>query len=239
MKQRGGPGRGPLEILARPDARLLISALVLAGCAWAFFAMSDLVTHARTQHLDDKLMRMLREPGDLAHPVGPSWLPGTMRDLTALGSPPVVAFFVLAAAGAFAARRQHHALALLIVATAGGALLNLLLKETFARPRPELALRLTDVSSTSFPSGHAMDSAVIYLTLAALLAKLLSSRALKIYFLLLALILTLIIGVTRVYLGVHYPSDVLAGWIAGLAWALLCWTVAGILQGQGAVEPPG
>jgi undecaprenyl-diphosphatase len=112
------------------------------------------------------------------------------------------------------------------------------LKGLFARPRPELALRLTEVRSLSFPSGHAMQSAIIYLTLAAFLARFVQARALKVYFVGFAFLLSLLVGVSRVYLGVHYPSDVLAGWCAGLAWALVCWAVARRLQREGTVEPP-
>ena len=161
-----------------------------------------------------------------------------MRDLTSLGSAPVLALFVLAVAGSLVVRRQLHALALVLVATLGGEGLNLLLKGLFDRPRPDLALHLAQVNSPSFPSGHAMESAVIYFTLAALLARLVQPRPLKLYFLGLAAFLSFLVGFSRVYLGVHYPSDVLAGWTAGLAWALLCWTVASYLQQRGAVEPP-
>ena len=223
--------------LSRVDARLLLSMLAVAFCVWAFFFLADAVTQQRTQSLDERVMRLLRDPGDLAKPVGPPWLLGVMRDLTSLGSATVLVLFVLAVAGSLVARRQYHALALMLVATAGGEALNLVLKDFFDRPRPDLALHLTQVNSPSFPSGHAMESAVIYFTLAALLARLVQERALKLYFLGLAALFTFLIGLSRVYLGVHYPSDVLAGWTAGLAWAMLCWTVASYLQRQGSVEP--
>ena len=221
----------------RSDARLLWSLLGVALSIWAFVLVADLVTAGRTQSFDDRLMRSLRveRPND---PRGPDWLPGTMRDVTALGSPPVLSFFVLAVVGALAVRRQLHALALLLVASAGGLLLNELLKDLFGRPRPPLEFHLTQVRSMSFPSGHAMLSAIIYLTLAAFLARLVKPPALKLYFVGLAALLTLVVGASRVYLGVHYASDVLAGWTAGLAWALVCWTVASALQRRGSVEPP-
>jgi undecaprenyl-diphosphatase len=213
-----------------------VSLLAIVLCAWAFFGVANRVTAGHTQALDEELMLRLRA-GAPSDPRGPSWLPGTMRDLTALGSAPVLVIFVLAVAGFLAARRQYHALGLLLAATVGGILLNNLLKVAFARPRPEAALHLTEVRSMSFPSGHAMESAIIYLTLAALLARLVRPRALQLYFVGVASFLTFVVGLTRVYLGVHYPTDVLAGWTAGLGWSLLCWTTARHLQRRGAVEP--
>jgi undecaprenyl-diphosphatase len=221
----------------RSDARLLWSLFGIALSVWAFVVIADLVTKGRTQSFDDRLMRSLRveRPND---PRGPDWLPGAMRDVTSLGSPPVLCFFVLAVVGALAVRRQLHALALLVAASAGGFALNELLKDLFGRPRPPLEFHLTEVRSMSFPSGHAMLSAIIYLTLAAFLARLVKPPALKLYFVGLAALLTLLVGASRVYLGVHYASDVFAGWTAGLAWALVCSTVASALQRQGSVEPP-
>ena len=218
--------------------RLLLSLLGVVFAIWAFVLVAGLVTHGRVQPLDERIMLGLRVDHDPSRPRGPEWLPGAMRDVTALGSWPVLLIFLLAVAGALAARRQYHALGLLLAASAGGILLNDLMKGLFARPRPDLALRLTDVRSLSFPSGHAMQSAIIYLTLAAFLARLVQARALKVYFVAFAFLLSFLIGFSRVYLGVHYPSDVLAGWCAGLAWALLCWTTARRLQRRGSVEPP-
>jgi undecaprenyl-diphosphatase len=229
---------GALDDLRAADARLLLSLLALVFCVWGFVTVADHVTLGRAQPIDERLMRALRAPGELSRPIGPYWLPGAVRDVTALGSAPVLSIFVLAVAGALAARRQFHAVLLLLAATIGGILLNDALKGLFARPRPDVALHLIEVRSLSFPSGHAMESAIIYLTLAALLTRLVQSRTLRLYFLGVAAFLTLIVGLSRVYLGVHYPSDVLAGWTAGLAWSLVCWTVASYLQRRGSVEPP-
>jgi undecaprenyl-diphosphatase len=222
--------------LRRADAVVLVSMLVVVLCVWVFVEVADQVVDQDAQRIDEAIMRRLRDPQNPA-PAGPSWLPGAMRDLTALGSAPVLVLFVLAVVGALFVRRQYHALAFLLAATLGGRLLNFFLKAYFARPRPDPLLHLTEVRSMSFPSGHAMDSAIIYLTMAALLARFVQPLALKLYFLGLAAVLTFLIGVSRVYLGVHYPSDVLAGWVAGLAWATLCWTVASYLQKRGQVEP--
>jgi len=215
--------------LRRADAVLLASLLAVVLCVWAFVEVADRVAAGHTQVLDDQIMQHMRAGGP-SEPRGPSWLPGAMRDLTALGSAPVLVLVVLAVAGSLVVRRQYHALGLLLVATIGGILLNDLLKSSFARPRPAAAFHLTEVRSMSFPSGHAMESAIIYLTLAALLARLVRTRVLQLYFIGLAFFLTFVVGLSRVYLGVHYPSDVLAGWTAGLAWSLLCWAAARYLQ---------
>ena len=119
-----------------------------------------------------------------------------------------------------------------------GTLVSLVLKSLFERPRPELVPRAADILTASFPSGHSMLSAVVYLTLGALLARSQPRKRLKAYFLLLGLLLTLMIGVSRVYLGVHWPTDVLAGWTAGASWAILCWLVARRLQRRHAIEAP-
>jgi undecaprenyl-diphosphatase len=114
-----------------------------------------------------------------------------------------------------------------------------LLKQVFQRERPSVVPHLVTVQSLSFPSGHSMLSAATYLTLGALLIKVVQDRATRIYVLGIALLLPMLVGASRVYLGVHYPSDVLAGWCAGLAWAVLCSVVAEWLQKRGAVERPG
>ncbi len=224
--------------LQRSDLVLLLSLLGITTCVWAFVIVAELVSGGSTRHFDDKILLALRQPGDLKQALGPRWFQGGMRDITALGSPFVLVILVLASATWLWVRRQHHAFALLLASTLGARFLNALLKDLFARPRPDIELHLMPASSPSFPSGHAMDSAAIYLTIAALLAQEVTSRAQRLYLIGLGASLSFLIGVSRVYLGVHYPSDVLAGWCAGLAWALLCWTVARHLQRRGAVEPP-
>ncbi len=126
----------------------------------------------------------------------------------------------------------------MLVAAAGGGLLSVALKQVFARTRPDIVPHLVTVEGLSFPSGHSMAAAVIYLTLGALLARFAARRRIRVYVIAVSLGLTLLIGITRVCLGVHYPTDVLAGWAAGLGWALLCWLVARYLQHRGAVESP-
>jgi undecaprenyl-diphosphatase len=132
--------------------------------------------------------------------------------------------------------RKFSAMAFVLGATGLGFLLTILLKSMYERPRPDVVPHLAAVYTSSFPSGHSMMSAVVYLTLGTLLTRLVPTPWLKFYFLSVALILTGLVGISRVYLGVHFPTDVLAGWCAGLTWASLCWLVARRLQQHGAME---
>ncbi|XXF77573.1 phosphatase PAP2 family protein [Myxococcaceae bacterium GXIMD 01537] len=210
--------------------RLLGLLLAVAVCALAFIALSDEVREEETRHFDERLLLALRRPDDLAVPRGPVWLRVAARDFSALGGAPVLALVTVAVCGLLALVRHWRSLALVVGATLGGTLLNVALKHLFARPRPTVVPHLTEVASASFPSGHAMLSAIVYLTLGALLAQLTEHRRLRFYALGWAVLLTLLIGLTRVYLGVHYPTDVLGGWVAGLAWALLAALVARVAK---------
>jgi undecaprenyl-diphosphatase len=230
------PLAGVVGRLAESDAVFLVRALLVVTGVWLFLVVASEVKEGETTRVDEAIMRALRHPDDPARGIGPSWMEGSMRDLTALGSSTVLVLFTVAVAVFLGVRRQFHALALVLIATGGGAALGGVLKAIFARPRPELVPHLTVVASSSFPSGHSMSSAAVYLTLGALLSRLVKERKLKVYFLAVACMLTFLVGLSRVYLGVHYPTDVLAGWSAGLAWAVLCWMVASQLQRKGTVE---
>lgn len=237
-KRLPAPMGRALGRLADSDAVLLVRALLAVGAVWFFLAVASEVGEGETRHVDERIIRALRDSLDPADPIGPPWLEGAVRDLTALGSNVVLLIFTSAVAVFLAVRRQSHALALVVVSTGGGFILAQALKLVFSRPRPDLVPHLAVVSSSSFPSGHSMFSAVVYLTLGALLSQLVEERALKAYFLGVACFLTFVVGLSRVYLGVHYPTDVLAGWSAGLAWALVCWMAASYLQRRGKVEQP-
>ncbi|TIX44984.1 MAG: phosphatase PAP2 family protein, partial [Mesorhizobium sp.] len=158
------------------------------------------------------------------------WLEGAMRDITSLGSASVLVLITAAMIVYLLLIRRPGAALLMFVAVAGGQVLSSVLKFDIDRPRPDLVSHLADVASLSFPSGHAMLSAVTYLTLGSMAARFLPGRTTKIYVLGLAVLTTVVVGISRIYLGVHWPSDVLAGWCAGFAWAMLCWLAARFLQ---------
>jgi undecaprenyl-diphosphatase len=148
------------------------------------------------------------------------------RDLTALGSTIVLALVTLATVLFLLLIRKSREALFVFLAVGGGQLLSSLLKLGVDRPRPDLVSHLVHVQTLSFPSGHAMMSAVTYLTLGSILARIVPGSAARIYVLGLAVLISLVVGASRVYLGVHWPSDVLAGWCAGFAWAMLCWLIA-------------
>jgi membrane-associated phospholipid phosphatase len=143
-------------------------------------------------------------------------------DITALGSYSVLGLVVGAAAIYVAMTRNQGPALWLLASVIGGATLSTLLKIGFNRPRPDLVAHSARVFTMSFPSGHAGLSTIAYLALGSLLASAAPTGALKMYFMTLALLLTISVGITRIYLGVHYPTDVLAGWCLGAAWAILC-----------------
>jgi undecaprenyl-diphosphatase len=230
----------PREAVARAGERLeagtVILVLLVAGALWAFLGIADEVREGGTLAFDRWLLLALRDPADPANPIGPSWLREVGRDLTALGGVAVLTLLTAAVAAWLALRRLWGATWLLLASVGGGILASTFLKLLFERARPDLVPHLSHVTSASFPSGHSMMAAVVYLTLGVLLARVEPRRRTKAYVLSVAVILTLLVGVSRVHLGVHWPTDVLAGWSIGAAWALLCWLVARWLQRRGTVE---
>jgi undecaprenyl-diphosphatase len=201
---------------------------LLAFALFAFAEISDEVGDGETLGFDRAVLTALRD--DSGEPVGPRALEIALADVTSLGSSSVLTLLVLATAGfLFLAQRRHSAIYVL-AASIGGASLSIALKSLFDRPRPDVVVHLVNVSSASFPSGHALGAAAIYLTLAALLARELSRRRLRAFTVSVATLIVVIIGLSRIYLGVHWPTDVLAGWCVGAAWAMLCWLVAALLE---------
>jgi undecaprenyl-diphosphatase len=230
------PVRRVIEWIGRHEASVLAAMLLGIVCVWGFVEVADEVGEGDTQQFDEWAVRAMRRADDPAMPIGPPFLHEVGRDLTALGGIAVLTLMVGGVLGFLWLRKMYGAAWLVLLATSTGLVASLLLKQLFQRDRPSIVPHLSIVSTSSFPSGHSMLSAVVYLTLGALLTRFVQQRRLKAYFLLVAFTLTFLVGVSRVYLGVHYPTDVLAGWSAGLAWALGCWLVARYLQRRGAVE---
>ncbi len=205
---------------------VLAAMLVVCAGAWLFIALAAWVRDEGTHELELSFMRSLRTPEDPHVPIGPFWIAEVMRDFTALGGAVVVIMLSLLVIIYLALRRRWTRVVLLVVTVAGGYALSNGLKNVIDRPRPDIVPHLTHVSSASFPSGHSMMASIVYITLGALLAQAAERRREKVFFLAVAFLLSGIIGFSRVYLGVHFPTDVLAGWCAGTVWAFGCWLVA-------------
>jgi len=221
---------------------VLAAMFVCAGGLFTFASIMDEMMEGDTHAFDNAVLLALRNPADSADPIGPVWLEIMMRDFTSLGSHAVLGLIGAVAFAYLLMMGKRLSAAMLVVSFAGGMVLNGLLKLGFARPRPDLVAHLVEVHTASFPSGHAMLSAVCYLTLGALLAGVAQQRRFKAYILGVAVGLTVLVGFSRVYLGVHWPTDVLGGWCLGAAWAMACWLgVRGIVLRQnrrGATQPP-
>lgn len=214
-----------VSLLRRLELRLLLLLGGIAAAIWAFLSIGGEMAEGDTMAFDQQMLLGLRAPGDPTDPIGPPALEEAMRDITALGGFTVLSLVTVVATLAFALhRRWTHAAVM-----AGTAFLaqacSALLKSLYGRPRPDLVPHGVEVYSGSFPSGHSMLSAATYLTLAALIASLEVRRRSKALVFVLAILFMTAVGFSRVYMGVHWPSDVLAGWCAGAAWALAAWVV--------------
>jgi undecaprenyl-diphosphatase len=220
----------------RSELALLVGALAVLLLTLAFLSLGAEVIAGDTQQLDERLLAALRKPGNPAEPIGPVWLRAAAEDLTALGSATVLGLTVFAVVGFLLLQRMARTALFVLLAICGGSLLNAVLKDLFGRARPHVVPHLREVVTLSFPSGHAMTSAAVYLTLGALLMRISVRRITKFYCMAVAMLATFLVGVTRVYLGVHYPTDVLAGWLMGLSWALVCWIVERMLERRAGLD---
>ena len=202
---------------------VFLTGVVIAVGLWGFQELAEAVNEGATARFDEAVLLALRDPADPDRLIGPAGLHNVLRDLTALGSEVVLALISVVVC-VFLVEAGRKDLGLFAgVAAAGGGIMNYALKNVFDRPRPSLVPHvLADPASYSFPSGHAMASAAIYLTLGAIVAEFAKTWKLKAYVMTVAVVLTLVIGATRVFLGVHYPTDVLAGWALGFLWAYGC-----------------
>ncbi|ABI75362.1 PAP2 domain protein [Hyphomonas neptunium ATCC 15444] len=211
-----------------PIAVLGIIALCLLGFAWLADEISENDIHA----FDHAVMTWLHAPGEASKPLGPDWLLNSMIDITALGGYTILILLTLGAALYRIARKDYVTAGVVVAAIGSGALVTNLLKLGFDRARPDFVEHLTHAASSSFPSGHATQAAIAFLTLGALMARTQENRRVKALILGGALFLTILVGISRLYLGVHWPTDVLAGWCLGAAWAGLWWLLLRRIAGN-------
>lgn len=228
---RGRPGVS--SAARRFELKPLVAAAGLAVAVFVFAALAAAVMGGETRAFDAWILTALREPGDLADPIGPLWFEEVVRDVTALGSTVVLTLAVTIVALYLWIRDKPQKAAFLVAAVSLGALLNRALKLGFARPRPDIVAHGAHVTTESFPSGHSANSAIVYLMLGMMLARVEASYAAKVLIFAVCMSLTLMVGLSRLYLGVHWPTDVLAGWAVGATWVLLCWYVLLRLQPSG------
>lgn len=227
-----------LARLGRRDFGVVGALFLVVVLVIGFGLLAEEVMEGDTARFDLAVITALRTPGNLADPLGPPWVEEMGRDVTALGSFTFLGFLFAATLGYLLLIRKRGLALLVSAAILGGTLVSTLLKYGIDRPRPDFP-HTARVFTPGFPSGHATLATITFLTLGALLTRVNIDRRVKVYFMSLAVFLTIIVGLSRMYLGVHYPSDVAAGWCVGSAWAVLCWTVAFWLQQQGQVEGPG
>jgi undecaprenyl-diphosphatase len=213
-------GASVVSHLRRTELRVLLVVLAVFGLIWLFLGLTGEVREGETGAFDRTVLLAFRRPDALGTPIGPRWLMETARDITALGGFTVLTLVVGVAFALLLMHRRRLQALIFALAVAVGQCLAWLIKLIVARPRPDLVPHLDLAYSSSFPSGHSAMSPIVYMTLAAIVAAGDPVRAVKALLLGGAVLLALAIGVSRVYLGVHWPTDVLAGWTLGAATAL-------------------
>lgn len=225
------------HLLSRRELALLLILATLALGAWATLGIADEVSEGDTHEWDRAVLMLFRENGDRNDPLGPREVENAVRDVTALGSVAVISFLTIAAVAFLWISRRRRLGVFVLFASLGGAGLSYALKYLYDRPRPSFVPAEALPGDPSFPSGHSASSAVIYLTLALLLTHALDQRRQQVFVVAMAVVVALAVGVSRLYLGVHWPSDVLAGWALGAAWALACWQAERALRRRGLTKP--
>jgi len=225
-----------LKKLLQKEFLILFGCLFLLLFVWGGIELRDLFMVDRALQFDEWLLLSLRDADNPQYLFGPHWVDEAVRDITALGGPAVLTFMIAIVTIYLLLRKKYKSALLVAVVTVGGLLISLLLKDLFLRERPDIVPALMVETSPSFPSGHSMLSAVIYLTLGSLLSRIETNPKIRVYIISIAILTAIMVGLTRIMLGVHFPTDVLVGWIVGFFWATLCWFFMMIMQDQKMVE---
>jgi undecaprenyl-diphosphatase len=214
---------GRLKPRDRWELTLLVTGIAFLLLLLVISKLASEVLEGETLQFDRAILLALRDPADLAQPKGPRWMLSAALDITALGSATVLGLAVVGVAGFLVLQGLWRRAVIVLSASLGGWFLNGALKQLFQRQRPEVVPHLREAMSLSFPSGHALQS---------LMMRFAHRRLTKIYCIAVAALATVLVGLSRIYIGVHYPTDVIAGWLIGLSWALLCWTIERALERQ-------
>lgn len=219
------------EMKAARYARAPVLAIgLLAGAIYVFLQIADEVSENEIEEFDRFLFLLFRNPADQNDPLGPPWFEEAVAEITTLGGYPVLVILVGSVFGFLMVARRYKTAGYVLVSVLLGTVVSQLLKMLYDRPRPDLVDHLVGIHTASFPSGHATMSTVVYLTLAALIVPIVPSPRVRIYVLSVAILIAILVGLSRIYLGVHWPSDVAAGWALGIAWASLVWFVVSLLR---------
>lgn len=227
------------RLVQRIGRRELLNLLMLLGVAagsWGAIELADEIAEGETDAIDRRITLSLRAADDRSDPWGPGWVEEMARDATAMGGILWLGLATIGVSAWLVLGRKPRLAAFLALSVGGGLALSIWLKHLIDRPRPDLVPHGSIVHSASFPSGHSVMSAVVYLTLAALLMRAERNGGRKLLLLATAALLCLLVGISRVYLGVHWATDVLAGWTIGASWAIFCWLVGARLRREGAIE---
>ena len=227
-----------INLTNKPQTELFkISTIIwlslLCAMVWLFIELALLVNSGEPISIDRSIMLAMRNPLDMSDPIGPRWFEELMRDITALGGTGILTLATLLASTCLFIQKNKALAWFVIVTISAGMLCSSLLKYGFSRPRPDLVAHGSYVYTTSFPSGHSMMSALVYFILCGILVQLQQQRHIQIFLLVTTGIVVMLIGLSRIYLGVHWPTDVLAGWSAGCFWALLSYRLLRYWQKRG------
>lgn len=214
------------RFIRRDRVSIIIALFVVASASWGFLELADEVSEGESMSFDRETLLALRSGEDANDPIGPVWFEEMARDLTSLGSMAILILLVLIVTVFLILTQKRRDAIILLLASTTGVLVSQSLKGLYSRDRPDLVAHMTEVMTLSFPSGHSMLSATVFLTLGTIVAQAQRGRNVRSFVIFTAVLLTVLVGLTRVYLGVHWPSDVLAGWAAGSAWAMLWWLLA-------------
>lgn len=225
--------------LTTGSAAWLWPVLIFAGLGALGFGLhlTDEISDGESYRFDTWILVHLRQSANTAIPIGPKWLELSATDLSALGGFTLQWLLGGAAVVFLLYIRKRAEAGWLAASVLGASLFNTVLKHSLHRARPEVVPHLTMVDNASFPSGHAMISAAILLTIGAMISETVKSTSARFYIMLFAAFLVFLIGLSRLYLGVHWPTDVLAGWCLGGVWALIVFAVNRLLRRRVAKKP--